>query len=157
MPRKSAHHRQGFSKSTVARYRAEGLDIFGPDGNVDPVKFRQVKKEKQSRGQFGTSRDEDSRYWDRRFRRAKAKRAEQELAEAEGRLVSREAVVREWRARVVGLRTLLVGFGREIAPRVIGKSAREVQALVDVRMFEILRTFAHQEYQPERELEELHR
>jgi hypothetical protein len=155
--KKAATNAHRFPRTTVKRYRDEGLDIFGADGNVDAVKFAKAQDEKRSRGQYGTSRDSESRKWDTRFRKAKAEKMELEYFEAARKLVSKDAVVREWRARVVGLRGLLMGLGRELAPRLVGKNPREAQALVDVRTFEILRTFAHQEYMPEQEIEPIHK
>jgi len=146
-----------FPRTTVKRYRDEGLDIFDADGNVDPVKFRKAQKDKQERGRFGTFRDAEARKWDGRYRKAKAEKMELEYLEAAAKLVVKDAVVREWRTRVVGLRGMLMGLGRELAPRLVGKHAREVQALVDVRCYEILRTFAHQTYLPETELEKIHK
>jgi hypothetical protein len=154
--KKTANKVQRFPRTTVKRYRDEGIDIFGADGNVDAVKFAKALEEKRSLGRYGTSRDSESRKWDTRFRKAKAEKMELEYLEAARKLVSTDAVVREWRGRVVGLRGLLMGLGRELAPRLVGKNAREVQALVDVRTFEILRTFAHQEYMPQREIETVH-
>ena len=155
--KKAASNVQRFPRTTVKRYRDEGFDIFGADGSVDAVKFAKAQQEKRSRGQYGTSRHAESRKWDTRFRKAKAEKMELEYLEAAKKLVSTDAVVREWRARVVGLRGLLMGLGRELAPRLVGKNAREVQALTDARTFEILRTFAHQEYMPEREIEAIHK
>ena len=151
--KKAASKVHRFPRTTVKRYRDEGIDIFDGKGNIDVQKFLIAQKEKQSRGRFGTSRDAEARKWDARYRKAKALSAERDLAVKEGQLVSKEAVVREWRARVVGLRGLLMGLGRELAPRLVGKNPREVSSIIDVRTFEILRTFAQQEYMPDREIE----
>ena len=147
MAKRSTHKTVQCSRQTIKRYRDAGFDV-DTDGKPDPVKIARVKAYKATVGKAGTSRDENARYWDTRFRKAKAKRAEKELALTEGEFVRTADVVAEWRGRVIGLRTLLTGLGREVAPRLVGKNAREVQALIDVRCFEILRTFAHQEYMP---------
>jgi hypothetical protein len=133
----------------VKTYRDRGYDIYDTDGKLDADKIDAIHAEQQIKGKEGTSRSETAQHWDERYRRARAQRAERALAIEEAELVRKADVVGEWRARVIGLRTLLVGLGREVAPRLVGKNVREVQALIDVRCFEILRTFAHQKYLPE--------
>ncbi|WP_447983795.1 hypothetical protein [Nitrospira sp. Nam74] len=146
MPTSKAH-KPVVSRETVRQYRKEGLDVE-TDGKVDPEKIAAIHAEKMERGRLGTSRSDGARYWDEKFREAKAKRAQMELAQALKRLVDVEEVQGEWRGRCLQLRALLTGMGREIAPRLVGKSTREIQAIIDVRHFEILRVFAHQDYQP---------
>jgi hypothetical protein len=135
------------SRETVRQYRRQGFDV-DTDGKADPDKVNAIHAEKLKQGQRGSSRADGARYWDEKFREAKAKRAQMELAQALKRLVDVDEVQFEWRARCLQLRALLTGMGREIAPRLVGKSAREIQALIDVRHFEILRTFAHQQFHP---------
>lgn len=153
MAKKKPVKKPKVSRVTVWKYKKLGLDVLDKDGRPDADKINAIADEQKAIGKSGTSRSETALKADERYRRAKADKMELEYQEASRLVVRREAVVREWRTRVVGLRTLLVGLGRELAPRVVGKSAREVQALIDVRAFEILRTFAHQDYMPKVEQE----
>jgi bifunctional ADP-heptose synthase (sugar kinase/adenylyltransferase) len=87
--------------------------------------------------------------WKDRRMRALALKAELKLDVATGKLIERSHVVREWKTRVVQTKNQLLGLGREFAPRLMGKSPQEIQALIDARVCEILRALAHEEYAPD--------
>lgn len=74
-----------------------------------------------------------------RINELKARQLELEIAEREGRLVSREAVAVSGEHVLTALRTtLLKSFGHRVAPKIAGKnSIEEITAIVDAEMFDV--------------------
>jgi hypothetical protein len=87
--------------------------------------------------------------WKERRMRALALKAELKLDIATGKLIERSHVVREWQMRLIQTKNQLRGLGREFAPRLMGKTPQEIQAMIETRASEILRALAHEEYAPD--------
>jgi hypothetical protein len=92
--------------------------------------------------------------WKERRAKALALKAELKLDIATGKLIERSHVVREWRTRLIQTKNQLLALGRELAPRLMGKTPQEIQAMIETRASEILRALAHEEYAPENQTRE---
>lgn len=147
--------RLGVSRDTAQRWRVDGLE---PDADgyysIEEAKgfhhHRQLRAGIRGKvpGKPGNAETPLDVAIDAKQRKLKADadRAEFELAKAKGEYIARNLVQREWKTRCVQVRGRMIGLGREIAPRLVGRGAREIQAMIDQRVFEILRLLAHKEY-----------
>lgn len=144
----------GVSRSTVHEWRADGLEPE-PDGRYSVDKGRQFHAARQMRAGLrgGTNGAQLTNAIDSKERKLKADAdmAEHNLAIAQGKVVPREVVSKEWRRGVVTVKSRLLGLGRELAPVLTGRGPHEIKTIIDKRVFEILRLLAHQEFAPETE------
>lgn len=111
----------------------------GPDGRFDVSVALKVKEERARRQRGGF-------VYDPELQELKIKRETNRfhlealtLAEKAHQVVRKEKVIREWSYVVLEMKQRMAGLGREVAPLVIGRSPQEVQAIIDGRVFEIMR------------------
>ena len=76
-------------------------------------------------------------------------RARFELEVSKGEWVRKLDVSREWRRQVIIVRDRFKNLGREVAPLLVGRGPREIQAMLDQKIYEILRLLAHQQHTPD--------
>jgi predicted transcriptional regulator len=127
----------GVSRATISKYVDDGLRPER-DGTFDVEKGRRWHEQAVDRTKAGTSRTSLALTFDERYRKAKAIGMEKELAVQLGELVSRAEVKREWSMQLLQIRDGFLYLGREVAPQLVGRSAREIQATIDARVMQIL-------------------
>ena len=139
------------SRSTVDRLRKDGLTA-DRNGHYDVNQARELQRVRALR-----MRDhaDDSKHRREGALQLKEDRLRLEvalnahkLAVARGTYISKQSVVIEWRRAVIAVKNRFLGLGRELAPHLTGKGPREIQSVIDRRIFEILRLLAHQEFAP---------
>lgn len=118
---------------TVQYWIQDGMPVT-PDGlyNLDEIrawKNRQEEKRKKIK---------DPQDPDVRFRTAKARLAEIELAKRMGELLPKEEVEAEWLSAIITFKKGLMGLPKRIAPQLAGLEAKEIQAVLTKRVRELL-------------------
>jgi len=131
----------GVSRATVTKYVADGLESER-DGSFDVKKGLAWKKIASTKMKAGTARTEVGKTADERYREAKASKAEDELQISRGEMVLRSEVTRKWTDQVLLIKSHLLSFGQVIAPQLVGRSIREIQAEIDRKMHQILNQLA---------------
>ena len=127
------------SPTIVQQMVANGEIAKGADGCFDIAAALKVKEERARRQKGGVVYDPELQAI--KVQREKNKMALEalELAQKADKVVQKADIVREWSHLMLELKHRLTGLGREIAPLVMGRSPQEVQAIIDGRVFEILR------------------
>ena len=82
------------SRTTIHRYRKMGFDV-GPPGKPDYKKIAAIHEQQQKKGKEGDLFNEQSQYWNDRYRKARALDMERQLAVSLGRLVEVQKVEEE--------------------------------------------------------------
>lgn len=137
--------RMGVSRSTIDRWRRDGLK---PDshGHFDINEAREFQRVRALRAREVTEEGEQRRLdvLDLKEDRLRVdlQLAEYKLLIAKDEYVSRQTVIQEWRRGVVNVKNRFLGLGRELAPLLTGRGPQEVKALIDARVYEILRLLA---------------
>jgi hypothetical protein len=85
---------------------------------------------------------------------ADAERSELELARSKRLVVERAIVTQEWGRQVLAVKNRFLALGREVASRLTGLRAPEIQAVLDARVYEILMLLANPQYYPSENLEQ---
>jgi len=127
----------GVSRATVSKYVDDGLEAER-DGSFDVEKGRAWKKIAGTKMKAGTTRTETAQASDEEYRKYKAALMKQEFELSSGKLVACADVTREWSLRMLSLRDGFLYLGREIAPQLVGRGVREIQATIDKRVMQIL-------------------
>jgi hypothetical protein len=135
------------SRSTIDRLIRDGLkaDSHGEYSvdqaqqlqRVRALRMREVVADRQERRQ-GALELKESKL------RVDLEMAEHKLAVARGAYIPRDTVILEWRRAAVSVKNRFLGLGREMAPHLTGKGPREIEALLNQRIYEILRLIARQ-------------
>ena len=136
----------GYQKAR--RLKMDGLEIQA-DGSYDLARAKEFLRLRSLRSPTWGTASADAQSLKIRKLRADAERVEIQVEEARTRLVDKEDVLREWRQKVILVKNCFRGLGRELAARLAGKGPQEVQAVIDLRVYEILRHFAHKHFMPE--------
>ena len=77
------------------------------------------------------------RYW-----RAKAEKAEVEVAQAKARLISRADVIDQWCARAAEMKQSLLGWSTRLPPRIEGRALSEIRDIIDEEARKLLESYA---------------
>lgn len=125
---------------TIRNYTRAGCPKTA-EGYYDPV---EVARWLQAKDQTGTGDVSDKSKADTRYRVAKAELAELELKKAIGAVISREERDEDLKKRVLVLKRGLLSFGRSIAPSLVAREPREIAALIDERMRDLIAQYAGQ-------------
>lgn len=80
--------------------------------------------------------------WEEKYRRAKALLAETELKKKTGDLMDRKTVEDGRVQRILEVKRRLLALPHQLAPQVIGKDIREVEAIIETRIIEVINAFA---------------
>jgi len=131
----------GVSRATVTKWVADGLEPER-DGSFDLRKGRAWKKIAATKMKAGTARTVIGKTADERYREAKASKAEDELQRSRGELVLIADITRLWTDQILNIKQHLLSFGQVIAPQLVGRSIRQIQAEIDQKMFQILSQLA---------------
>lgn len=146
----------GVSYQTAQKLRKDGIIHVEKDGTYDVAKCKRAASVSAHRGKAGSIRVSDpdepnsgaGRHWDTEYRKIKYARELIALNKERGLLVSRDDVRSQWVLQAKHVKDALVVVGRELAHKCVGKGAREIAALIDARLAEILRRLAHPEFNP---------
>ena len=145
--------------STAFRWKSAGVPIE-PDGGFDVEKVDAWRKERVSnarrRGppamewkerETAPASGEDKR-WTNEYRKAKALKEVMLLQELRGQLIETEKVEQFLVSRALELRKSLLGLGRRLAPVLVGRTTREIQAEVDAATTRILEEYSREDGTP---------
>lgn len=134
----------GYSTESLRKAKENGEIIVAPDGTMSVEQARAAMLERAERGrQLGKNSE-----WREREQRAKALEREVKLQKTVEKLVDKDEVRMEWDRAVTRVKQAMLGIGRELAPTLVNKGPHEIQALIDVKIFEVLRNLAHATYSP---------
>jgi hypothetical protein len=140
------------SRSTVDRLRQDGL-VCDRNGEYDLTEAKELQRIRVLRARdladTGKAKRGDTLQLKEDRLRVDLELAQHKLAVARGEYIPRDTVVLEWRRAAVSVKNRFLGLGREMAPHLAGKGPREIESLINQRIFEILRLLAHQDYTPE--------
>jgi hypothetical protein len=128
----------GVSQQRVQALKKEGKLQFDEKGGVDQeasLRMHQQRLDAQARSPSKQVKE----FYD-------AKRAKLDYEKAAGAVVDREQVRQEWNRISLAIKNAFLGLGRELAPLLVGRGPQETKAVIDRRVFEILRLLAHKEY-----------
>lgn len=148
----------GVSYQTALKLRKDGLIHVEKDGTYDVATCKRAAAQSASRGKAGSFRvgagDEgpissEAKRWDTEWRKAKALDAQIDLKKKLGQLVEKSDVRQAWGERTKPVKDALMVLGREMEQRLFGKSRRDIRAIVDGRIIEILKMLAHKEFNPD--------
>jgi len=127
----------GVSRATVTKWVADGLEAE-PDGSFDVKKGLAWKKFTATKMKAGTSRTKPAQASDEEYRKYKAALMKQEFEVSSGKLIACADISREWSLLLLQIRDSFLYLGREIAPQLVGRSVREIQATIDKRVMQVL-------------------
>lgn len=147
--------------STAFRWKSAGVPVE-PDGGFDVDKVDAWRKERVSnarrrgppamefkeRESVPASSGGDDKRWTNEYRKAKALKEVMLLQELRGQLIETEKVESFLVARALELRKSLLGLGRRLAPVLVGRTTREIQAEVDAATSRILEEYSREEGMP---------
>ncbi|MCC6672173.1 MAG: hypothetical protein IT458_14015 [Planctomycetes bacterium] len=145
--------------ATVYRWRAAGMPQ-AEGGGFDPEQVAAWNRTRVSaanrRGPpallpseaVAEAASAEDRRWATEYRKAKALREVMLLQELRGQLIEVDRVEQLLVARALELRKNLLGLGRRLAPVLVGKPIREIQATVDDAITGILEHYAREEGVP---------
>jgi hypothetical protein len=140
------------SRSTVDRLRQDGLTC-DRNGEYDLNEAKELQRIRVLRARdladTGKAKQGDTLQLKEDRLRVDLELAQHKLAVAKGEFIPRQDVAIEWRRAAVSVKNRFLGLGREMAPHLAGKGPREIESLINQRVFEILRLLAHQDYTPE--------
>lgn len=128
------------STGVVQEMVSNGEIAKGPDGTFDVSAALKVKEERARRQRGGVVYDPELQNIKLQREKTRLGRDTVELRRELGEVIERSEVVRNWSKCLLQMKGALSGLGRELAPLVIGRSPHEVQAIIDARVFEIMRT-----------------
>lgn len=131
--------RLGISYERARRLRKNGLNVQ-PDGTYDLTEARAFDAARRARTP-GLESDA-ARSWNNRLKKAKALRAEHDLAISLQLVVDVDEVRRQWRRQTEQIRNRLTIVGRELVPRIAHRGPQEILAIMDQHMLQILRELA---------------
>ena len=129
------------SVRTVRAWVAEGMprNDSGTYSLADIGTWRGSRNGKANGGTANPDKDDA----DLRFRKAKSRKMEVELGVLEGNYVLRKDMEKRARAQALVLRKKLLAFQKTLPPVLVGMSVRDIQAEIKERVYDILRSFAH--------------
>lgn len=136
----------GYGRESLRKARENGEILVASDGTMSVEQARAVMEERAERGQGGLGKSSE---WREREIRAKALQREMRVQKEAGTLIEKSTVRVEWERSVTRVRQALLGLGRELSPRLMNKGPQEIQAIIDLKVYEILRSLAHGDYHPE--------
>jgi hypothetical protein len=139
--------RLSVSRSTVDRLCKDGLK---PDttGHYDLDEARELQRVRVLRmretASIGDAQKKGALALKESRLRVDLEMAEHKLAVARGEYIPRDTVIHEWRRAAVSVKNRFLGLGRALAPHLAWKGPREIEAVINQRVFEILRLIARQ-------------
>jgi hypothetical protein len=135
------------SRSTIDRLIKDGLKADS-HGEYSVDQAQQLQRVRALRMRDATADSEERREGALQLKEARLRvdleMAEHKLAVAREEYIPRDTVILEWRRAAVSVKNRFLGLGREMAPHLAGKGPREIESLINQRVFEILRLLARQ-------------
>ena len=135
----------GVSRQTASKMKRDGMkpERDGSWSIQKCAEFRDLRQSRASQGRNGAAPlSSTAMTWKEEALKADAQMKQLKLAEYASTLVKKEEVRREWARMIVIAKTKFESLGRDVAPKLVGRSPREVQSIIDKRIFEILRAMA---------------
>ncbi len=143
--------RLSVSRSTIDRLIKDGLKADG-HGEYSVAQAEHLQRVRSLRMRDVATEGNERREGALQLKEAKLRvdleLAEHKLAVARGEFISKDFVVLEWRRAAVSVKNRFLGLAREMAPHLTGKGPREIEALLNQRIYEILRLIAHHQFAP---------
>ena len=135
------------SRSTIDRLIKDGLKVNGR-GKYSVSQAEELQRVRALRMRDAVADGKDRREGALQLKedrlRVDLQLAEHKLKVARGEYIPRETVILEWRRSAIAVKNRFLGLGRELAPHLTGKGPREIEALLNQRIYEILRLIARQ-------------
>lgn len=152
-PRKAASLLEGAKRLGITYTKAKRLRQDGWEsdrtGKLDLAEGERLLKERMSRAPDFGGDSTAAVTWKERKLKAQALGAEIELAERTKQLVAKSDVRRYWGMQSVRVVNAFKGMGRALAPLLAHKGPQEIQAIIDRRVFEILKELSNADYGPQ--------
>jgi phage terminase Nu1 subunit (DNA packaging protein) len=131
----------GVHVRTVARWVKNGMPVTA-QGKYDLLEVRAWRTLKhQKKGAAGGKKNQEE-FWDAKFREYKAKLAEISLKKSLGELIPRETVERDLVQISLTVKRAFLALPRQVAPQLAGLDPRQIEALLSIRINEIISKFA---------------
>lgn len=133
------------SRKTAHVWKKKGMPVE-PDGTYDPERITSWRATWDDTviddGAGSAENCESLRYWDREFRKFRAKREELEFQVRSGELVPRTQLVDLLVERATEFKRELLGRARRLAARLAHKTSKEVAAALEEDSLQILRKYS---------------
>jgi hypothetical protein len=124
----------------VLRLRKDGLQTRA-DGTFDVNEAKAFLKARTARTS-GVHATPEAKEWSERRLKAIALRLEKELADHQARFISKKQVIKEWTRNAKHINDAFASLGSDLAPKLVGKSPQEIQAIMDADIMARLRALA---------------
>lgn len=126
----------GVSVRTVQYWIREGMPVR-PDGKYDLEAISEWKIQRMAEN----TKPKDPQDPEVRYRTAKAKTAEIQLAKLMGELLPREEVEAQWLNVLMALKKNMLALPKSLAPRLARLEAKEVQTILSQHVRRMIETF----------------
>jgi hypothetical protein len=121
--------RLGIPYERARRLRKDGLPCQA-DGTFDVAEAKRFMKARAARSP-GANATPEAKAWSERRLKAIALRLEKELADDQARFISKKQVIKEWTRNAKHIKDAFASLGSDLAPKLVGKSPQEIQAIMD--------------------------
>jgi len=128
----------GVTRRTVEGWSQKGMPRH-PKGYYDINNIQAWRQANSKRGSRLTAKERA----DLDLKRLQAQERKLKIQEIEGELIPRDEVERGRIARIMAVKRKLLSLGRSLAPVLVGMEAREIEAAINERVREIIRSFAN--------------
>lgn len=131
----------GVSTRTVQYWCRDGMPVK-PDGKYDLLEvqaWRLTKNNKTSES------DKTKEQWESKYREYKALLAEIEYKKINGELLDKNEVEEGRVKRIMEVKRKLLGLPKKVAPQLVGLEIHKIEAILDLRIKEVINDFARNE------------
>lgn len=140
----------GVSARTVRHWIKDNMPVT-KDGRYDLKEIQAWRFIKGKRRDSGQKKNLDN--WEAKYREFKAKTAEIEYRKKLGELIPRADVERGLVQIIIAVKRAFLALPRAMAPQLMGLEPRQIEALLNVRIKEIIKMFSEDRIFAEKKIE----